>query len=733
MYSILSMSFRILQIKLLLIMCYLTKIQGEVDEDFIVDYFISKNVSDVTTFNCDNYTRNILLIKSLNENRIRAVIVDLNKPLDVRELVQTNYWRLGVVVDLRCIDNDQITLLFSEAANLQAYDELHHWLVLSPNYQTAMDIINDKNFGTSTDFAVAIPVIGGFKIFDLYNPWKEGGGKINVTSMGIWDGKTGLNINLIQSKLWRRSNFNGIPMKVSFLGSKYRKKTNMSLEVYLQDYNGLSKDGLSKFGFSILNCLGDMLNISFQFSEVQTWRKGDVIGPLSRSLSYNQIQLTGSPVMMTTERIGKIKFVYPSWPFRTCFIFRNPQPRDIKIQELLRPFAMETWYLTLILLLSSMTILAFSFLYETRKTSDALCSNSFIVVIGTFCQQGTNINMDKHATRIVYIHLLFFCFITYNYYSASIVSARLNEPIIKMNDSLNELSKTNLQMATEPMIYFDFLLKRLPPWEQQFFYKQRWLSVPEDKKFMYPEEAMPLVKKGELAYHTHPDVGYPVIDRTFNFREICELMEIKLLLTMCYVTKIQGDVDEEFIVDYFMSKNVSDVTSFNCDNTTNNILLMKSLNEKRIRAVIVNLNKPLDVKELVQTNYWRLGIVVDLRCIDNDQITLLFSEAANLQAYDELHHWLVISPNYETAMDFVNDESFGTSTDFVVAIPMIGGFNLFDLYNPWKEGGGKINVTNMGLWDEITGLNINLIQSKLWRRANFNGIPMKVSFFGVSS
>ncbi|KAL7300327.1 hypothetical protein TKK_0006954 [Trichogramma kaykai] len=101
-----------------------------------------------------------------------------------------------------------------------------------------------------------------------------------------------------------------------------------------------------------------------------------------------------------------------------------------------------------------------------------------------------------------------------------------------MNDSLNELSKTNLQMATEPMIYFDFLLKRLPSWEQQFFYNQRWLPVPADKKFMYPEDAIPLVKKGELAYHTQPDVGYPIIDKTFNFREIGELMEVHIAQPM---------------------------------------------------------------------------------------------------------------------------------------------------------------------------------------------------------
>ncbi|KAL7290097.1 hypothetical protein TKK_0015819 [Trichogramma kaykai] len=521
-------NFRFIKSKLILIMYMLTKIRGTADENFIIDYFMSKNISDIISFNCDNQTKSIITIKKFNENGMRVALINLNDILETKELVQANYWKLGVFVDLRCSEIDQVSLLFTEASKLQAYNELHYWLILSPNFKTAMDIVNDYNFGTSTDYVVAVPMPEGFNLFDLYNPWKEGGGKINVTHMGVWKQKSGLNVSLTQSKVWRRANFHGIPMRASFFGSKYRKKINLSLETYLQDYSTLSKDGLSKFGFSILEYLGDMLNISFQFSEVQTWRKGDIIGPLSRALINNQIQLTGSPVVMTPERVGKVKFVYPTWPFRTCFIFRNPQPRDIKIQEVLRPFAIESWYLTLMFVLLSMMVLAFAFRYERKEISNTSYSNSFIVVAGTFCQQGTNISMDRDVTRIVFIHILLFSFLTYTYYSASIVSARLNEPIVKINDSLNELSKTYLQMATEPMIYFEFLLKRLPPWEKEFFYKQRWLLVPEDKKFMFPEDAIPFVQKGGFAYHTHPDISYPIIDRTFSFREICELMEVHI-------------------------------------------------------------------------------------------------------------------------------------------------------------------------------------------------------------
>lgn len=46
---------------------------------------------------------------------------------------------------------------------------------------------------------------------------------------------------------------------------------------------------------------------------------------------------------------------------------------------------------------------------------------------------------------------------------------------------------------------------------------------------MEPTEAMSMVKKGDFAYHTHPEVGYFLVSRYYNNREICELTEVHLL------------------------------------------------------------------------------------------------------------------------------------------------------------------------------------------------------------
>lgn len=72
---------------------------------------------------------------------------------------------------------------------------------------------------------------------------------------------------------------------------------------------------------------------------------------------------------------------------------------------------------------------------------------------------GTNLKMDNLSTRLAFLCIMTTSLLIYNYYSTSIVSSRLNEQVFKINDSLNELSKTKLKMASEWMEYFEFFIK----------------------------------------------------------------------------------------------------------------------------------------------------------------------------------------------------------------------------------------------------------------------------------
>lgn len=69
--------------------------------------------------------------------------------------------------------------------------------------------------------------------------------------------------------------------------------------------------------------------------------------------------------------------------------------------------------------------------------------------------------MNQLSTRIAFFCVMMCSLLLYNYYSTCVVSVRLNQPIFKMNDSLNELAKSKIKLSSEWMNYFDYFLKVL--------------------------------------------------------------------------------------------------------------------------------------------------------------------------------------------------------------------------------------------------------------------------------
>lgn len=73
---------------------------------------------------------------------------------------------------------------------------------------------------------------------------------------------------------------------------------------------------------------------------------------------------------------------------RTCFIFRNPQPKNIKIQEILRPLSGDVWYLMVLLLSLSMAVLLAIVRHDWNDPEIMNVSHTILLIVGTLCQQG---------------------------------------------------------------------------------------------------------------------------------------------------------------------------------------------------------------------------------------------------------------------------------------------------------------------------------------------------------
>lgn len=106
-----------------------------------------------------------------------------------------------------------------KATKYLMYDETHKWLILGQNLNDTVSLINDDAFSVMTDVTIAVPSLTGYDLYDVYNPCKERGGTLNMTALGYWTEKSGVAIKLKQSKFERRSNLQGMKLKVGILVS----------------------------------------------------------------------------------------------------------------------------------------------------------------------------------------------------------------------------------------------------------------------------------------------------------------------------------------------------------------------------------------------------------------------------------------------------------------------------------------------------------------------------------
>ncbi|XP_051157046.1 ionotropic receptor 75a-like isoform X2 [Leptopilina boulardi] len=441
---------------LLLSLLLVKKIRTD-ENKIIIDYFIYKKVSSVVGFHCNWEKNAVQLIKLFNTYGITAMVINWNASISVSKLFNNLHWKLGGFVDMRCRQENDIKYLFKEASKEELFKNLNTWLVLSKNLTQALKVVNDTSFSITTDFMIGILDYKKILFYDVYNHCKYRGGILNVSFAGNWNKNIGLNISITKESISRRWNFHGMILKMTGL-INYRPKDKQLAE-YLQDYSTKTLDTIGKFGYALWLHVSEIFNFTIEAGEFTEWMPNDTNGPMISALGRREIDLAGIPASVTDDRLN---YVFPPatpWLFSACFVFRNPESKNIKVNQFLSPFSTECWYLTAIMTLLVSVLFSITLTLENIATCLERYKISLLTTYGTICQQGSEFCPESPASRIGFLTIGIFSLLTFNFYSAYLVSARLNEPMIKMNDSLYSLSKSNLKVASEPLIYLNFYLK----------------------------------------------------------------------------------------------------------------------------------------------------------------------------------------------------------------------------------------------------------------------------------
>ncbi|PBC29009.1 hypothetical protein APICC_09986 [Apis cerana cerana] len=395
---------------------------------------------------------------------------------------------------------------------------------------------------------------------------------------------------------------------------------------------------------------------------------------------------------------------------------------------------------------------------KRKKYSDAI-----ILSVGILSQQGANFLPKRLPSRIALFQITIHSWIMYNYYSASIVSARLSEPLDMMEDSVTVLADSNLKIAAEAVPYLNYFLYNLN-WESDYFRKKRWDPLPESKRYLPIEEGIKQVGQGILAYHTDPNTAYPYVERMFDSNKICELTEIHLFkqsvmgmyashngqfieIAKIGLTKMFNTGLRNRQIKYWSSRkpecqldtlSTRSITIYEIAPAlillafgiivANDYQILKLLNEVGIGVSITQFTSIINIPQFLHTTYWNLGIFVDLECLVSDEdIVKLFYETSAYYMFDHLHQWLILEKNMNHILQLLNDNMFSIITDVTIAISKDDDYILYDVYNHCKNYGGLLNITKLGTWTKNDGLQIILQTNKFSRRWNYHRMKIKVA------
>ncbi|XP_076294007.1 ionotropic receptor 75a [Lasioglossum baleicum] len=493
------------------------------DHVFIRDYFVHKRVRNVVGFSCGDTAGDFDLLKTLSTTGIFTIIREPTIKIDIRRFLRSETWTLGVIVDLRCL-NDTAVRIFAESSKYRMYDYSYNWLVLGSNYSLSVPLLNDTTYNMVTDLVLAISNKDGYDLYDVFNHCKYRGGLLNVTKLGTWHRDEGLNVTLTQPLINRRANMHGMRLKISGV-IQYRPK-DMRLEDYMQDVNTRSLDSMHKFVHAMILHTGDLFNFSVHASEIIYWDRHSVHGLIFEFLQSNYIDFASNPRIMVSERLDYASLIGAAWPIRPCFMLLSTSTNKIKLEIFLKPFARQTWYTFAGFGLFSIFVLKMIMNCEGIGRKEKY-SGAVVLSVGIISQQGANLTTKRVASRIALFQITIQSWIMYNYYSGSIVSARLSEPLDMMEDSVTVLADSNLKIAAEAVPYLNYFLYKLN-WESDYFRKKRWDPLPESKRYLPIEEGIKQVSEGVLAYHTDPNTAYPYVERMFDSNKICALTEIHL-------------------------------------------------------------------------------------------------------------------------------------------------------------------------------------------------------------
>ncbi|THK33133.1 ionotropic receptor 75a [Diachasma alloeum] len=497
------------------------------------DYFGGLLIRQIVAFGCWDSEEGVKFSRLIMGDDHSLTYVSIQDDLDMERILKVNYYRLGIFLNLDCPGSEKI---FDQFHRQQLrHNESYFWLM--PTTRTGLPkYFEHLPLNIATEMTAALKKSDGeYTLYDVYNPSYRHGGELNVTRMGSWSVKNGLNIELTEYKYRRRGNLYGLGLNASIVVDH---PAVPDYETYIHNPINPHYDTMHRYNFALTRQLRDYYNFTMNLSRGTTWGYlingsfNGIIGDMIKGI----VDFGATPFQFKPERIDVIEYTVQGWLARPCLIFRHPKKNNLS-NPFLRPFEMKVWYWIAIFGIVLWSALYLTVKVETKfdpqKSVNTIdthpASETVLITAAAICQQGLSDGPRCISGRITFLTLFIWGLMLYQFYSASIVGSLLSGSSNWIT-TLQDLVDSDLEVGIEDMAYnHDFFATTTDPVAQELYNKKVAISKKrKTEPYFSAEEGIKLIQKGGFAFQVDVATAYKFIEETFNVDEICDLVEIQL-------------------------------------------------------------------------------------------------------------------------------------------------------------------------------------------------------------
>ncbi|CAH1364152.1 unnamed protein product [Tenebrio molitor] len=410
------------------------------------------------------------------------------------------------IIDLTC--HDSLPLL-KQAEKLGIFKSPFRWILYGP-------VSTVSSFYFAVDSQVFIIEPDRVETIYKYSP-KSSFVRDDVTSLS------------------KRTNLMGATIKISIV------ITNPDSLNHLWDYRNKHMDAISKLNYILVHQLMSYLNASKEIIIQKTWGyKNQTTGlysGMAGDLQTGVANLGGTPLFFTTDRIDIIDYIAATTPTYMKFIFKAP-PLTYVTNVFTLPFAASVWHYCFVMVAVVVIFVYLVVLWEWKevkfrktisgKRGDTLRPNIFDVImmeIGAITQQGSDVEPQSIAGRIIFIFTLTTLMFLYTSYSANIVA--LLQSTTDSIKTLDDLLHSRIKLGVEDIVYAHYYFENAVDPTRRAIYEQKVAPKGQKPSFMKAEEGIRRVQEGFFAFHIELNTGYKLISDVFQEGEKCGLKEIE--------------------------------------------------------------------------------------------------------------------------------------------------------------------------------------------------------------